>query len=306
MKIAITGGSGYLGQFLVDHFDSEGFEVIATSTDPLNSAVAQIKDRIEWHQWRLRDPINGFGFLEDCDYLIHAAFDHVPGKYRGGEGSDPLDFMKVNFLGSVELFNQARKFKVKRTVFISSRAVFGEVGPATLKVPISDDQAPFPDTYYGLYKHAVERISGQFTDIGLCSIRPTGVYGITAPIERTKWFDICRDAHQDLGKNKSDQARTEVHGQAVARAINILIRAPQARVVTRSFNCSDIALSPSQLRSIVHQVRAGADFARIINELPMADPPHHDMDCDGLRRLGWKKDGLQKVVEEIRSLVALI
>jgi UDP-glucose 4-epimerase len=43
------------------------------------------------------------------DAVVHAAFDHLPGRYRGGEGDDPARFRRINLDGSVRLFESAKR-----------------------------------------------------------------------------------------------------------------------------------------------------------------------------------------------------
>ena len=63
--------------------------------------------------------------FDGVQYFVHAAFEHVEGRYRGGEGDDPEGFRRANVEGSARLFEAARAAGVKRCVFLSSRAVYG-------------------------------------------------------------------------------------------------------------------------------------------------------------------------------------
>ena len=86
MRIAVTGASGLVGRFLVRGLSAAGHQV---KTLP---------------GWRLGQPAP----LEGCAALVHAAFAHVPGKYRGGEGDDPEGFVALNRDASLRLFQQAK------------------------------------------------------------------------------------------------------------------------------------------------------------------------------------------------------
>ena len=304
MRVALTGGRGYVGQFIMEHLLDEAAEITATATKVDPREKFREHERLKWHEWRLNDPTCGFEFLEGADCLIHTAFDHVPGRYRDGEGDDPVGFIRNNLLGTLKLCEQARTYGIKRTVFISSRAVFGKTAPSNLEIPIQDEQTPFPDTLYGFAKASIEAAMVDYADIGLCSIRPTGVYGVVDPIENSKWYELCVES-LDSGNpvDESDQAKTEVHGGDLAGAITLMLNAPDQKVVGRVFNCSDVAISTNQLKYLVRQLREGKDYSAIVANMPSAAGPHHEMSSEGLIELGWQRSGVPKVVETLERLL---
>ena len=68
--------------------------------------------------------------VDDVDAVVHCAYAHAPGRYRGGEAEDRFAFWRTNLLAGVELMERARLAGVKRLVLLSSRAVFGRDTPA--------------------------------------------------------------------------------------------------------------------------------------------------------------------------------
>ena len=304
MKVALTGGRGYVGQFILEHLLNEDAEISATATNVDPRIKFLTHERLTWHEWRLNDPACGFEFLDGADCLIHTAFDHVPGRYRGGEGDDPAGFIRNNLLGTLKLWQQARNHGIKRTVFVSSRAVFGKIAPSRIEIPIRDEQTPFPDTLYGFVKTGIEAAMVDYGDIGLCSIRPTGVYGVVDPIEKSKWYELCAESSDSVNfVDERDQAKTEVHGGDVARAITLMLNAPDEKVVGRVFNCSDVAISTNQLKYLVRQLREGKDNSTVVADMPFAAAPHHEMSSAGLIELGWQRSGVTKVLETLESLL---
>ncbi|MFD2844071.1 NAD-dependent epimerase/dehydratase family protein [Paracoccus cavernae] len=103
MKIVITGAKGLVGG------------AIAQAAEAAGHAVTRLS-RPDYHLGDRPD-------LRGHDALIHAAFSHVPGRYRGGEGDDPQGFLRDNLEGSVALFEAARESGVGQVLFLSSRAV---------------------------------------------------------------------------------------------------------------------------------------------------------------------------------------
>ena len=303
MRIAVTGATGYLGQFVVDDLLSRGHQVAATTQCLSSPRDLKRHTRLHWFEWRLGDRETTFEFLHGCGALVHGAFHHIEGRYRGGEGDDVQGFLQTNLMGTVELLLQARSYSINRTVFVSSRAVFGQGGEDSLQIPIPDDVATFPDTLYGSYKAVIESLSSEFLDIGLCSIRPTGIYGVIQPRTRSKWYDLCHNATAVPSTAEDDLAKTEVHGEDVAKAIHILLAAPAQEVVGKSFNCSDVAVSRTQIVYMIDQLKQANHSATLATSLPKATEPRLPMASDGLARLGWQKSGMAKVISTLYELM---
>ena len=153
---------------------------------------------------------------------------------------------------------------VTRLVLLSSRAVFGQPSPPGSWV--DDDTRPVPDTHYGALKLALEAHASAFAAVHgvcFCSLRPTGVYGVTYPVERTKWLDLALR----LARNEPlPEARlaTEVHGEDVAAAVWILLTAQADLVTGRAFNCSDLAVDTHDVMAALAEglrIRQGAAVA---------------------------------------------
>lgn len=303
MRVVITGASGYVGQFIADQLARAEHEVIALTRVPL--FVPKIDGKIEWAYADLSDPVTLTEPLNAADALVHAALSHIEGRYRGGEGDDPAEFWRTNLEGTLALFDAAKRHRISRTVFISSRAVFGDVDPTNeIKKPVSDKQLPFPTTHYGILKATIENLTHVYPEIGLCSLRPTGVYGVPPDHQKPKWSEIM-----DKGvspESLSNQARTEVFGGDVALAVELLLRTNRCDVVGRSFNCSDVAISTEQIYELVRRIKdqpSDLNVEQVLAEpLPPSGEPELPMRCDGLNALGWRPGGLARVVRELYQL----
>lgn len=298
MRIALVGASGYLGWFLVQEFLAAGHAVRALVRNA--GTAAHLPAAVEMVTGDL-GPDRDYGpFLEGADALVHAAYQHVPGRYRHGEGDDLAGYLEANVAGSLALMRQALNTGVGRCVFLSSRAVFGAHPLGTL---LSEEMAAAPDTHYGAVKLAVEAFVSSFArQDGWCaaSLRPTGIYGIAEPFGRTKWLDTVRAML--AGEAVPAGGGGAVHGADVARAVSLLLSAPPERVAGRAFNCGDLYVD-------------SRDLARIVSEVTTRDvplPPASDraaysrMDCAGLSELGFRFGGeaaLKQCVAEIVSRI---
>ncbi len=264
MRIAITGGTGLVGRVCVKEAKVSGDE-IHLLTRP---------------NYSLGDRPN----LTGCDALIHCAFQHAPGRYRGGEGDDPAGFVHANLDGSIALFEAAKASGVTRTVFLSSRAVYGDYPAGT---DLSEDMAPRPDTLYGQVKWQAEQALDAMTGGGFsgASVRATGVFG---PGQRHKWTDLF-DQFQ-AGQSIAPRRSTEVHGADLFEAIRLLL----ASELTGAFNVSDFILDRHDLLGQVAQLTGKPHLP----PAPSADPVSV-MRCDRLRALGWRPKGAKRLAQEL-------
>ena len=305
MTVAVTGASGIVGQFLIKRLHSEDRHVVAISRNS-TSLITPRTPLIEWRKANFLQPDRLADALAGCDSLVHCAFDHLPGKYRGGEGDDPEGFWRRNFFGTMNVLNMARQVGVARTVFVSSRAVFGEHSPyGDISAAIADSERVFPDSHYGALKAAIESLQLLYTDIGMCSIRPTGVFGLIEPNNATKWWELVKESQDNPDESHcSVRPRTEVHGDDVAVAILVLLEAESEDVCGRVFNCSDITVNEVLIRRVAYRMANGIPDP-LSNPLPDMVEAHHAIACDGLKHLGWEPGGMRKFVSTIGEILDL-
>lgn len=268
MKIALTGGTGRVGRFVAEAARAAGHEVTLLSRHPPPGGLHY-------------DLAGELPDLSGQDALIHAAFQHAPGRYRGGEGTDPAGFLAANRDGSLRLFAAARKAGVARALFVSSRAVYGGHPAGTV---LTEETPLRPDTLYGRMKAEVEHGLAGLSSSGFstASLRATGVYG---PGENHKWTTLFADFR--AGRPIAPRVATEVHGADLAAAALLLLSVPPAALRSHAFNVSDLTLDLHDLL---------AEVARLTGcTAPL--PPRSDaasvnaMDCARLRALGWQPGG---------------
>jgi UDP-glucose-4-epimerase GalE len=147
-KILVTGGAGYIGSITAHHLLKRGFEVLVA--DDLSRGHRHAVPADLLHVVRLQDTAAMARLLEGVDAVVHfAAYIAV-----GESTREPELYFANNIGGSLSLFDAMARANVKRIVFSSTAAVYGEPE----HTPILED-APFaPVSPYGQSKAMVERI----------------------------------------------------------------------------------------------------------------------------------------------------
>jgi UDP-glucose 4-epimerase len=171
MRVLITGGAGFLGTALANRLVAEGRTVVAlddlTAGDPRRLAPEVLLTRGD-----VRDVPKLWTLLQGVGCVYHlAARVRVPESIHY-----PSDYNQVNVGGTVALMEAMRDTGVKRVVFASSGALYGEQAHQ----PIDEQQVPNPNSPYGVSKIAAEyyvATLGALYDIETVSLRIFNAYG---------------------------------------------------------------------------------------------------------------------------------
>jgi nucleoside-diphosphate-sugar epimerase len=220
----------------------------------------------------------------------------VPGRYRGGEGDDLDAWLDANVVGSLRLLTAARHAGVEQFLFLSSRAVFSRTEPGR---ELDESHPISPDTHYGAYKAAVEAFLQSFaSEYGMrtCSLRATGIYGLTWPVVRSKWWDLVT-AVLDGNEIMQVRAGTEVHGQDVARVVWALLSRPDAAFGV--IHLSDLVVST---RDVVRLARKVSGVPGPLPDEPTS-PPANPLVCRRIDELGISFGGESLLEETVAELV---
>ncbi|MGQ7793320.1 NAD-dependent epimerase/dehydratase family protein [Faunimonas sp. B44] len=294
MIAAVTGATGYVGQFVTARLLAEGVHVRAWHR---GDAPPDLFPEAEWLRGDLRDEPAMRRLVAGCDLLVHCALEHVPSRYRGGEGDDLAAFQEANLVGSIRLLGAARASGVGRAVVLSSRAALGDRRPPG---QLGDEAVLMPDTHYGAVKAGLEAVVsayGRGEGWPVAAIRPTGVYGLIAPVERSKWFALVAAALAG-GAMLPPRSATEVHGSDVADAVWRIATAAPERIAGRAFNCSDMVVDHADLVEML-----AARLGRELAVPPRSAPPAVTMACPGLEALGVRFGGPPRLAETLDGLV---
>lgn len=158
-KILITGGAGFIGSNLCDHFISRGDEVTV-----LDNFATGFKHNIE-HLFThpnfilMEGDIRDFETCEKAcagkDYILHqAALGSVPRSIK-----DPITSNEVNVGGFLNMLVASRNAKVKRFIYAASSSTYGD----SAALPKVEDVIGKPLSPYAITKYVNELYADVFS-----------------------------------------------------------------------------------------------------------------------------------------------
>ncbi|MGV7929012.1 MAG: NAD-dependent epimerase/dehydratase family protein [Spirochaetota bacterium] len=177
----ITGATGCIGAWTVKRLVDENVPVCASVRGPARHRLELIMTSDELAQVEFRNgDISDLGFLEKtladfgANRVIHLAAMQLPFCK-----ADPPRGALANVLGTMNIFEAAKRAGLKSIVYSSSTAVYGppELYPPG---PLSHDAPLLPRSHYGVFKMANELGADvYYRDDGIASVglRPYVVYG---------------------------------------------------------------------------------------------------------------------------------
>jgi len=170
-KVVVTGGAGFIGSNLVDALIERGFKVHVIDNlsggkkENVNKkAILHIRDIRKLKELR---PI-----IKNAEYVFHLAA--LPKVQYSIE--NPIETHEVNVCGTLNVLKTSQEAKVKRVIYSSSTAVYGD--PEIL--PVKENMAADPKSPYGLHKYIGElyaKLWSTLYGLSTISFRYFNVYG---------------------------------------------------------------------------------------------------------------------------------
>ncbi|MEN2367343.1 UDP-glucose 4-epimerase GalE [Levilactobacillus brevis] len=151
MTVLVLGGAGYIGSHAVDRLVEKGYDV-AVVDNLVTGHRAAVNAKARFYEGDVRDQafLDGVFDKEDIEGVIHfAAFSVVPESMK-----KPLKYFDNNTAGMVSLLEVMNKHNVKKIVFSSTAATYGE----PKQIPIKETDQQVPTNPYGESKLMMEKI----------------------------------------------------------------------------------------------------------------------------------------------------
>jgi len=157
-KVLVTGGAGFIGSHIVEELVSRNYKVVVLDdfSTGQKSNLENVKDRIKIITGSITKKEVVDKAMKGIEYVFHhAAFVSVPESIK-----KPKTTWDINIRGTKLLLNAAVKNKVKRFVFASSAAVYGN----NPKLPKNESMKLEPISPYAQSKRMGEIMCEQYRE----------------------------------------------------------------------------------------------------------------------------------------------
>ncbi len=180
-RVLVTGGTGCIGSWIVRNLVHEGVPVVVLTAGRRLGRLKLILTGAELDAVTFETgDISDLATLESAsrqhgiNRIIHLAGMQLPFC-----AADPVKGALVNVVGTITIFELAKRLGIERVVYASSAAVYG---PRThyQESVLGPDAGFFPTSHYGVFKLANEQDAGvywQYDGISSIGLRPHSVYG---------------------------------------------------------------------------------------------------------------------------------
>ncbi|MEA2653996.1 MAG: hypothetical protein QOI37_1223 [Chloroflexota bacterium] len=210
MRIAVTGGSGKGGAWVVRDLREHGHEVLSVDwrSDSSGAERTLVTDLTDLGQ--AQDALSG------VDAVVH--FAAIPAPLLRPEG----ETFRINTLSTYNVFAAAVDHRVKRVVWASSETVLGlpfDIPPAF--APIDESIEPHPESSYSLSKLVGETMAVQFarrSGIGFVGLRISNIMAPEDYAQFASWQDDATIRKWNLW--------SYVDARDVAQAVRLGLEAP--------------------------------------------------------------------------------
>lgn len=300
-KVLVTGGAGFIGSHVVEKLIEKGYKVAVV--DNLSTGKKDnIKGcEVEFYHCDITDALHLFQVVETFqpDYIIHLAAQVSVTESVKNITYDSM----VNIQGSVNVIEAAKKYNIKRIVFSSTAAVYGN--PEYL--PIDINHKTEPTSPYGLAKYTVEqylKLAYELYELDYTILRYSNVYG---PRQDSKgeggvvaiFSDKLSNHERPIIYGDGNQTRDFVYVKDVAEA-NVLSLKNNRNGIYNVSTCERISIN-DLLNTMFEAINS--PIKPIYKEERKGDIKHSILDNHQTRHfIGWfpnifLKEGIKSTIE---------
>jgi UDP-glucose 4-epimerase len=150
-RIVITGGSGFIGSFLVEKLIKQGFSnvIVLDKTPKAQTGATYLTCDVFWDSHLIEE------YIKKDDIVVHLACTTIPSTSEVNRSRGAED----NIVGSLRLLEVCKKKEIKKFIFASSGGtVYGNSG----RKPHTEEDATHPENSYGAIKVALENYLGVY------------------------------------------------------------------------------------------------------------------------------------------------
>jgi UDP-glucose 4-epimerase len=311
MRVVVTGGAGFIGSHVVDVLLDEGVEVVVLdnlSTGKLENIKSHMKNpNFRFVRGDIRIPKTVREVLKGADAVVHeAAAKSVTLSFK-----NPKLTYEINVRGTLNVLQAASDVGVRRVVFASSAAVYGD----QQTLPMQESLKPKPLSPYGESKLLGEQECLKFSKEGrietVC-LRYFNVYGrrMTSGPYAGVMLNFAKRIRKNLppiiyGDGK--QTRDFIHVRDIAEATkNALFREKAAGEVINVGSGRSTTIN--KLCALFLQISGKTDLRPLYQPPRPGEIRHSRADIKRAKRiLGFKpRIGLRNGVKDLLQYLKVI
>ena len=303
MKILITGGAGFIGSHLVEHFqETSDVVVLDNLRSGFEKNIAGMRATLV--RASVADASAVMKAAEGAEFIFHlAALVSVPESME-----KPRETVEINVQGTLNVLEAARKHRVKKVVISSSAAVYGD-NPTVPKV---ETMLPEPKSPYAITKLDSEYYGNMYTmDFGVPVVclryfnvfgprqNPASQYAAAVPI-----FIQRALTNSDLTiYGDGEQTRDFIYVKDVVRANDLAAKTDRTGVC--NIACGGRMTINDLTRTIIELTRSSSKVTH--GEERAGDVKHSQADIRRAQEIGFQprytlEEGLKATVAYFSSL----
>ncbi|MBI2366815.1 MAG: NAD(P)-dependent oxidoreductase [Deltaproteobacteria bacterium] len=235
MKVLITGGMGVNGAVTARLMVQDGLRPVLFDNRMDLTLMGDIKEKVDLVVGDVCDQA-ALEKIVDEYKITHIA--HLAALMPEPAEADPRLGIKVGVDGTVNVLEVARAKNIKRVVFTSSKAAYGEIGgeyaPPTCK-PVREDFPKRPADLYGSIKVCCEEVGRYYREtygIEFIALRFVSIYGPGKEARHGplsfygQLIEKAREGAQWIIPQGGDQLNDAVYVGDVARSVYLALKAP--------------------------------------------------------------------------------
>ncbi|MDR0307804.1 MAG: NAD-dependent epimerase/dehydratase family protein [Chitinispirillales bacterium] len=321
-RILITGAGGLISSFLVDclmyrnsvHKANISVHALCRNEEKARKRFGSYEKNENFYLI-IQDVCDSLNSNLDFDYIIHAASNAHPLAYA----TAPVETMKANLLGSINLLEYAKKHKIKKFMFISSSEIYGQNDSSADKhltedysgyINCAELRAAYPES-----KRVSETLCTAYKKeygVNTVVVRPGHIYGSAMTEENSRadaqFIRNAIDGVDIVMKSAGNQLRSYCYvSDAVSAIFYVLLLGEDGGAYNIANKNSMVTIRElAEILSDISKVKVVFENPNDVEKSGYSIVGNIVMDARRLENLGWEarhniKSGLMRTIGILKS-----
>ena len=281
--ILITGGLGQVGSYLTDRFCTDNKIIVLDNTS--SPCRHEVPAGVQLVVGDIQGP-EAVRLVEQTDVVIHTAAQIDVNRSM----EQPMFDCENNILGTLNLLEAARQTNLKRFVYFSSAAVYGD----TIYTPIDENHPTQPLSPYGVSKLTGEQYALMYHrafNLPVSVLRPFNIYSPRQDPSNpysgviTKFMEKVKAGQSPIIFGDGEQTRDFISVHDIVDLVELLVEKDEA--IGRVFNAgTGTQTTVNRLAEIVQNV-FDSDLPVEYQDARTGDIRHSVADISAAQTLGF-------------------